>query len=100
MGGKGSERTEGSGAWPRFEPQTISLLRERFLVLLRIFQLGHNLARMAARIVVVGVVARFLLASLLATVPRVDVLLHLEVVLVVIVRHFSAAAAAAAKNRF
>uniref|UniRef100_A0A2M3ZL20 Uncharacterized protein n=1 Tax=Anopheles braziliensis TaxID=58242 RepID=A0A2M3ZL20_9DIPT len=42
---------------------------------------------MAARIVVVGVVARLLLAPLLATVPRVDVLLHLEIVLIVIVRH-------------
>lgn len=56
------------------------------LVVLRVPELGHNLPRVAAGIVVVRVGAGFLLGALLAAVARVDVLVVIKVVMVVLVQ--------------
>lgn len=58
---------------------------DALVVGLRVHQFGENLARVAGRIGVVGVLAGLLLRALLAAVPAKDVLVMVEVVVLVLV---------------
>lgn len=55
------------------------------VVVLRVHQLGENLSRVAGGIKVVGMIAGFLLGSLLAAVTTEDVLVVIEVVVFILI---------------
>lgn len=56
-----------------------------FLIVLRVHQLGEDLSRVAGGIKVVGMIAGFLLGSLLAAVTTEDVLVVIEIVVVILI---------------
>lgn len=91
-GGAGAARTGRAGQQGARQVQQLALLGRgvgRHVALLRVglgvLQLGHDLARVAAGVEVVRVVARLLLGPSLAGVARVDQLVLVEVVVLVLV---------------